>query len=77
MGTSSVAATPALTSRKYLIRPDILQRTAFRPQGMIPSRTRSYFFAGSTTSVSGRDGCDTSVFGRCVAFGSLLYGTWA
>ena len=41
-----------------------------------PSQT-PHFFGGKTTSVIGRDGCDTSVFGFWAAAASLLYGTLA
>src|SRR5262249_16651538 len=40
-------------------------------------RVRSYFFGPITLIFRGRDGNETSVFGFCVAPGSLLYGTWA
>src|SRR6516225_9524334 len=40
-------------------------------------RRANHFFGGSTTSVIGRDGRVTSVFGLFAALGSLVNGTWA
>src|SRR5262249_10172265 len=41
-------------------------------------RSHRHFFSGAVTViVTGRLGVETSVFGFCAAFGSLLYGTCA
>src|ERR1700730_11530168 len=45
--------------------------------GSATYRRANHFFGGSTTSVIGRDGRVTSVFGLLAACGSLVNGAWA
>jgi hypothetical protein len=58
----------------YFSAPDFF---AFIFDGWADRGGRPHFFAGVTTTVTGRAGSVTSVLGFIAAFGSLLNGTWA
>src|SRR5262249_38631792 len=60
--------------RRPAVQPDARRGT---DSGHLLRAGANHFCGGSTTSLIGRDGRGTSVFGLVAALGSLVNGTWA